>query len=62
MGDLSADVTYGVYFPVQKGTGDIQLSPDDSKSFKFTVRRLVTKGELTVPVKIESEHAGVLST
>ena len=62
MGDLSADVTYGVYFPVQKGTGDIQLSPDDSKSFKFTVRRLVTKGELTVPVKIESEHSGIFST
>ena len=54
--NLSEDVTYGVYFPVQKGTGDIQLSPDDPRSFSFTVRRLVTKGELTVPVKIESEH------
>ena len=62
MGNLSEDMTYGVYFPVQKGTGDIQLSPDDSKSFKFTVRRLVTKGELTVPVKIESEHSGIFST
>lgn len=62
MGDLSAGVTYGVYFPVQNGTGDIQLSPDDPRSFSFTVRRLVTKGDLTVPVKIESEHQGIFST
>ena len=62
MGDLSAGVTYGVYFPVQNGTGDIQLSPDDPRSFSFTVRRLVTKGDLTVPVKIESEHQGIFSS
>lgn len=62
VGDLSTDMTYGVYFPVQNGTGDIQLSPDDPRTLKFTVRRLVTKGDLVVPVKIESEHQGVFST
>ena len=59
---LASDVTYGVYFPTQPGTGDIQLAPEDSKYLKFTVRRLVTKGSLTVPVKIESSHPGIFST
>ena len=28
---------YGVYFPAQKGTGDIHVGPDDPKTFTFQV-------------------------
>lgn len=59
---LESDMTYGVYFPTQPGTGDIQLSPEDAKYLKFTVRRLVTKGALSVPVTIEAEQPGIFST
>lgn len=52
---------YGVYFPSQKGTGDLQIGPDDKKSLVFSVRRLNTIGAVTVPVTIESEHPGVFS-
>ena len=52
---------YGVYFPSQKGTGDLQIGPDDKKSLVFSVRRLNTRGAVTVPVTIESEHPGVFS-
>lgn len=53
---------YGVYFPSQAGTGDHQVGPKDSKSFKFKVRRVNTRGELVVPVTIESSHPGVFSS
>lgn len=52
---------YGVYFPTQSGTGDIQIDPNDPKSFTFKVRRTNTRGELTVPVTIVSEYEGVFS-
>ena len=52
---------YGVYFPSQKGTGDLQIGPDDKKSLVFSVRRLNTRGSVVVPVTIESEYPGVFS-
>ena len=52
---------YGVYFPTQKGTGDIQVGPEDAKSLTFKVRRTNTRGSLTVPVIVESSHPGVFS-
>lgn len=53
---------YGVYFPTQKGTGDIQVGPDDPKTFTFSVRRTNTRGSLVVPVTIESSHPGIFTT
>lgn len=52
---------YGIYFPSQEGTGDLQIGPDDAKSLVFKVKRLNTRGALTVPVTIESEYPGVFS-
>lgn len=53
---------YGIYFPSQAGTGDLQVGPDDIKSVKYTVRRLNTRGAVTVPVIIESNYPGIFST
>ena len=53
---------YGVYFPAQKGTGDIHVGPDDPKTFTFQVRRTNTRGALTVPVTVESNHPGIFTT
>lgn len=53
---------YGIYFPSQAGTGDLQVGPDDAKSVKFTVRRLNTRGAVTVPLTVESNHPGIFST
>ena len=52
---------YGVYFPTQEGTGDLQIGPDDSKTLKFKVRRTNTRGSLTVPVTVESNYPGVFT-
>lgn len=61
LGDPDNPDCYGVYFPSQAGTGDLQVGPDDAKSVKFTVRRLNTRGALEVPVVIESNEPGVFS-
>lgn len=53
---------YGIYFPSQDGTGDIQIDPSDPKTLTFTVRRINTRGAVTVPVTIVSEHEGIFST
>lgn len=53
---------HGVYFPVQEGTGDIQIDPNDPTSFKFIVKRLNARGELRVPIRIESNYEGMFST
>ena len=53
---------YGVYFPTQVGTGDLQISPDDPKTVKFKVRRVNTRGRLEVPVTVESNIDGIFST
>ena len=62
LGDPDNKDCYGVYFPTQKGFGDIQVGPNDPKSLTLTVRRTNTRGALTVPLTIESEHMGVFST
>lgn len=52
---------YGIYFPSQKGTGDLQMGPDDPKTVRFTVRRINTRGALEVPVTIESDYPGIFT-
>lgn len=61
-GEPDHENCHGVYFPAQEGTGDIQIDPDDPKSFKFIVKRTNAKGELRVPVKVQSNEEGVFST
>lgn len=51
-GDPDSKDCYGIYFPSQKGTGDLQVGPDDPKSMKFTVRRTNTRGKVSVPVTV----------
>lgn len=51
-GEQDHENCYGVYFPSQNGTGDLQIEPTDSKVLTYTVRRTNTDGELHVPVKI----------
>lgn len=51
-GEEDAENCYGVYFPVQNGTGDLQLEPGDRTTLTYSVRRTNTEGELHVPVKI----------
>lgn len=61
LGDPDNPDCYGIYFPSQKGTGDLQIAPDDPKSLTFQVRRTNTRGGLTVPVTIESSEPGIFS-
>ena len=51
-GDPDAENCYGVYFPVQNGTGDLQIEPNDPTVLTYTVRRSNTDGEIYVPIKI----------
>ena len=60
-GDPDSKDCYGIYFPSQKGTGDLQVGPDDPKSMKFTVRRTNTRGKVSVPVTVESSYPGIFS-
>lgn len=62
LGAPDNDNCYGVYFPSQKGTGDIHVGPNDPKVFSFKVRRTNTRGSLVVPVTIESSHPGIFTT
>ena len=62
LGDPDNKDCYGVYFPSQKGLGDIQVGPNDPKSLTLQVRRTNTRGSITVPLTIESEHMGIFST
>ena len=54
-GEADAEDCYGVYFPIQSGTGDIMIEPGDTTYFTYTVRRTNTEGELHVPVKITDD-------
>ena len=51
-GEADAENCYGVYFPVQNGTGDLQIEPNDPTVLTYTVRRSNTDGEIYVPVKL----------
>ena len=55
-GELDNENCYGVYFPTQKGLGDIQIEPDDPTTLTFTVRRTNSRGEIRVPVSINSNY------
>ena len=62
LGSPDNEDCYGIYFPSQAGTGDLQIGPNDAKSLSFTVRRTNTRGSLVVPLTIESGHPGIFST
>lgn len=55
-GELDNDDCYGVYFPAQKGVGDLQIEPDDPTSLTFLVRRTNPRGTIHVPVTIKSNY------
>lgn len=62
LGEPDNEDCYGVYFPTQKGTGDLHVGPDDPKTFTFQVRRTNTRGSLAVPVTVESNYPGIFTT
>ena len=55
-GELDNENCYGVYFPTQKGLGDLQIEPDDPTTLTFIVRRTNSRGEIHVPVSISSNY------
>ena len=55
-GELDNEGCYGVYFPTQKGVGDLQIEPDDPTTLSLVVRRTNTRGKIFVPVKVEANH------
>ena len=55
-GELDNENCYGVYFPSQKGVGDLQIEPDDPATLSFIVRRTNSRDEIRVPVKIKANH------
>ena len=62
LGDPDNKDCYGVYFPSQKGLGDIHVGPTDAKTLTLMVRRTNTRGAVTVPLTIESDYPGIFST
>ena len=61
LGDPDNKDCYGIYFPSQKGLGDIQVGPNDPKTLTLSVRRTNTRGSVTVPITIESDEPGIFS-
>ncbi|MBR5568354.1 MAG: hypothetical protein IKW27_06395 [Bacteroidales bacterium] len=55
-GEFDDENCYGVYFPAQKGLGDLQIEPDDPTSLQVIVRRTKTRGEIHVPVTIKANY------
>ena len=55
-GELDNENCYGVYFPTQKGLGDLQIEPNDPTTLKFIVRRTNSRGEIRVPVSINANY------
>ena len=55
-GELDAEGCYGVYFPTQKGVGDLQIEPDDATTLTFLARRANSRDEIRVPVSIKSNY------
>ena len=43
---------FGVYFPEQDNTGDIELDPTEALTFTYTATRTNSEGEATVPVVV----------
>ena len=52
---------YGVYFPAQDGTGDIQIAPEDPRFFTFKVNRTKADEAITVPVRVISEDSEIFT-
>ena len=61
VGEAGDPDCYGVYFPAQDGTGDIQIDPDDPRHFTFQVSRTRVTDAISVPVRIISEDASVFN-
>ena len=61
VGNPDAENCYGVFFPSQSGTGDIQIDPDDPRYFTFKASRKKTDDAITVPVRIQSETAEIFT-
>lgn len=55
-GELDNENCYGVYFPAQKGLGEIQIEPDDPTTLSFVVRRINSRGKIHVPVTIKANY------
>ena len=55
-GELDNENCYGVYFPAQKGLGDLQIEPDDPTTLSFVVRRTNSRGKIHVPVTIKANY------
>lgn len=55
-GEFDNEDCYGVYFPTQKGVGDLQIEPDDPTTLTFIARRSKTRGEIHVPVTVRSNY------
>lgn len=55
-GELDNENCYGVYFPAQKGLGDLQIEPDDPTTLSFIVRRTNSRGKIHVPVTIKANY------
>ena len=47
-GEADHENCYGVYFPIQNGTGDLQIEPSDPTVLKYTLRRTKTDGEALI--------------
>ena len=55
-GELDNESCYGVYFPTQKGVGDLQIEPNDPTTLTFIARRTKTRGEIHVPIKVKANY------
>lgn len=51
-GEQDVDGCYGVYFPEQKETADLNLDPADPLTATITVMRKNSEGSITVPVTV----------
>ena len=54
VGEPEVDGCYGVYFPTQEASGDHTYDPTQEKVISITAKRLVSEGEITVPVVFDS--------
>ena len=59
-GEPELDGCYGVYFPEQKATTDLNLDPADPLNATITVKRKNAEGAITVPVTV-SDTSGLFT-
>lgn len=58
-GPQDVEGCYGVYFPTQEAAGDHTYDPSQATEVEFTVVRLNSEGDITVPVKYKESHPGI---